>query len=110
MLETSEEYNSELCCNHPVCRKNVKEANPRNDLFYNSTKTHCLEVHQGDLFCLPLCHICLCIISFFLSFSINMLLIKHLIVLVFTAQWLICSNGLESKCYTISLLSFTSHC
>lgn len=45
-----------------------------------------------------------------LSFSINMLLIKHLIALVFTAQWLICSNGLESKCYTISLLSFTSDC
>lgn len=45
-----------------------------------------------------------------LTCSINMLLIKHLIALVFTAQWLICSNGLESKCYTISLLSFTSHC
>lgn len=45
-----------------------------------------------------------------LSRSINMLLIRHLIALVFTAQWLICSNGLESKCYTITLLSFTSHC
>lgn len=45
-----------------------------------------------------------------LSSSINMLLIKLLIGLVFTAQWLICYNGLESQCYTISLLSFTSHC
>lgn len=30
--------------------------------------------------------------------SINTLLIKRLIALVFTAHWLICSNGPESKC------------
>lgn len=54
--------------------------------------------------------VCLSLYHLPYFFSINMLLIKHLIALVFTAQWLICYNGLERKCYTISMLSFTSHC
>lgn len=41
---------------------------------------------------------CLLLLLLLLGGSINTLLIKRLIALVFTAHWLICSNGPESKC------------